>query len=605
MAITNAQQFKQLVNPPMDGKRPGYRGEAAAASDTAGDRDAGRSDTGSASGRGDGPDSSGPTRNPMAQFDFKPPTPLYDEFGPPSTTNFNFMDQARKTVNPFGFLTDLPGGIGFVSRALTPNPFGFSSTGPTNTGGGKDGSNTPYWAQLGFNSEQEYLNSLTAQGSSDTDQESKEKEPFEFYRRFRADGGIMNTDVVGGEMDFESARQMYGLGKFVKKITRSVKKIAKSPIGKAALIGAIGFGIPGTSLGGIFGRASFGGAAPGMFGFGGIGNALAAGKAKFLTKAPIDRLAFNAARTAGSPSSSLLDMVGGKVGLGILGASTLAGALTPQQEEEAQMISDNTGIDIAEIRANPNKYLARRFQAEGGIMRTNYANGSEDAKEEEAPDLSNDPNYKGWVKVYEASPEAAEMNENHSKYLQFYNRKAEGGSIEGEGIMKMASAPTLEDSINEMKEMLARDFFGKPLGNLSDDELLQIDEMLENMSKIEKNSSSIKLAEGGKPEPVAKKTMPLLDMGGKEMDLRAEGGFVPIGRMEKADDVPARLSKNEFVFTAEAVRNAGEGDVDKGAEVMYNMMKNLESGGEVSEESQGLEGARKMFQTSQRLEEVL
>jgi len=111
--------------------------------------------------------------------------------------------------------------------------------------------------------------------------------------------------------------------------------------------------------------------------------------------------------------------------------------------------------------------------------------------------------------------------------------------------------------------------------------------------------------EGGEVEPVAKKTMPLLDMGGQEMDLRAEGGFVPIGRMEKADDVPARLSKNEFVFTAEAVRNAGEGDVDKGAEVMYNMMKNLESGGEVSEESQGLQGAREMFQTSKRLEEVL
>ena len=108
-----------------------------------------------------------------------------------------------------------------------------------------------------------------------------------------------------------------------------------------------------------------------------------------------------------------------------------------------------------------------------------------------------------------------------------------------------------------------------------------------------------------KDEPVAKRTMPLLDMGGQEMDLRAEGGFVPIGRMEKADDVPARLSKNEFVFTADAVRNAGDGDVDKGAEVMYNMMKNLEAGGEVSEESQGLEGARRMFQTSQRLEEVL
>ena len=111
--------------------------------------------------------------------------------------------------------------------------------------------------------------------------------------------------------------------------------------------------------------------------------------------------------------------------------------------------------------------------------------------------------------------------------------------------------------------------------------------------------------EGGDAEPVAKKTMPLLDMDGKEKDYRETGGFVDMGRMERADDVPARLSKNEFVFTADAVRNAGDGSVDKGAEVMYNMMKNLEAGGEVSEESQGLEGARKMFQTSQRLEEVL
>ena len=116
------------------------------------------------------------------------------------------------------------------------------------------------------------------------------------------------------------------------------------------------------------------------------------------------------------------------------------------------------------------------------------------------------------------------------------------------------------------------------------------------------------MAEGGsteEKEPVAKKVMPLLDMEGQEKDYRETGGFVDMGRMEKADDVPARLSKNEFVFTADAVRNAGDGSVDKGAEVMYNMMKNLESGGDVSEESQGLEGARDMFQTSQRLEEVL
>ena len=97
----------------------------------------------------------------------------------------------------------------------------------------------------------------------------------------------------------------------------------------------------------------------------------------------------------------------------------------------------------------------------------------------------------------------------------------------------------------------------------------------------------------------------LMDMGGMEKDYRNDGGFVPIGGQERADDVPARLSKNEFVFTADAVRAAGGGDIDAGAEVMENLMENLEQGGQVSEESQGLEGARNMFATAQRLEGVL
>ena len=74
-----------------------------------------------------------------------------------------------------------------------------------------------------------------------------------------ADGG----NVVGGEFDFESARQMYGLGKVVKKVTRTVKKIAKSPVGKAALLyagtaglGALGAGKLGTGFK-FFGPQSF------------------------------------------------------------------------------------------------------------------------------------------------------------------------------------------------------------------------------------------------------------------------------------------------------------------------------------------------------------
>jgi hypothetical protein len=87
----------------------------------------------------------------------------------------------------------------------------------------------------------------------------------------------------------------------------------------------------------------------------------------------------------------------------------------------------------------------------------------------------------------------------------------------------------------------------------------------------------------------------MIDMGGQEKDYRDEGGFVAMGGEERADDVPARLSKNEFVFTADAVRNAGGGDIDRGSEVMQNLMDNLEQGGQVSEDSQGLGGGEEMM----------
>ena len=76
------------------------------------------------------------------------------------------------------------------------------------------------------------------------------------------------------------------------------------------------------------------------------------------------------------------------------------------------------------------------------------------------------------------------------------------------------------------------------------------------------NGGLIGLARGGMPQ--------------MEMDYRG-GGFIPVGSRERADDVPARLSKNEFVLTADAVRAAGGGSVNKGAQRMYDLMNNLEA----------------------------
>ena len=104
-------------------------------------------------------------------------------------------------------------------------------------------------------------------------------------------------------------------------------------------------------------------------------------------------------------------------------------------------------------------------------------------------------------------------------------------------------------------DMLAMAIFGKSYDQLTYTQKSAIDDMLVT-----------KKAEGG-----------IMDLGGNEMDLRAKGGFVPIGKKEKADDVPARLSKNEFVFTAKAVRGAGKGDVRKGAKKMYQLMRQYEA----------------------------
>jgi hypothetical protein len=115
--------------------------------------------------------------------------------------------------------------------------------------------------------------------------------------------------------------------------------------------------------------------------------------------------------------------------------------------------------------------------------------------------------------------------------------------------------PTRPQPLPINPEVLALAIYGKRYDELTYTQKSAIADMLPN-----------KKAEGG-----------IMDLGGMEMDYRAKGGFVPIGRKEKADDVPARLSKNEFVFTADAVRGAGRGDIKKGAKKMYQLMKQYEA----------------------------
>ena len=201
---------------------------------------------------------------------------------------------------------------------------------------------------------------------------------------------------------------------------------------------------------------------------------------------------------------------------GIVGTSILAGALTPEQEEQIESlsgrISDRTGIDVEAIRKEVQAAYAsgdlsglkskypfliptEAAKAEGGLMRLGYEDGSKDA-----------------VTPQEMFPDNIDLD-------------------------KIGPRKT-KSKLRKMPE-----FKGKEI----------------------KKREVAEAAEGG-----------LMNLGGNEMDLRG-GGFVPIGVAEKADDVPARLSKNEFVFTADAVRAAGGGSVDRGADLMYKTMKQLEN----------------------------
>jgi len=427
-------------------------------------------------------------------------------------------------------------------------------------------------------------------------------------RQLRAGGGIMQL---------EEPRQRYFLGKIVKKIGKTVKKVVKSPLGKAALTGAMMFGMPGTSFGGLLGRAKLGGAASGIFGnTGGIGALLGQG-GKFSTLGDLFR-------------------VGGKEGakfsipriLGGLGAGAAVAAPFFMGEEEVDEGTPYTMAQpmIEDVRSQARKYyndptnsalyfmppksaIQSSFYADGGLasLRPGYRIGGGVLQKAGQMIKSG----VGKVKSLFDDADISIQVRDEDVYVPDYGYQAQAT---GQDVF---IAPKSKKAVKVMEELIeegydiTKDADGEYIINALDEGALDIvakrlklggddidnfmgsyDDMYSGGDdKMIYDALRDRKADGG-----------IMDLGGLEKDYR-EGGFVPLGAEERADDVPARLSKNEFVFTADAVRNAGGGDIDKGAEVMQNMMDNLESGGSISEESQGMENpAQSMFDQAQMLE---
>jgi hypothetical protein len=363
-----------------------------------------------------------------------------------------------------------------------------------------------------------------------------------------AEAKLLKSIGGAGEDVNGTGIKSYFFKKIFKKAKRAVKKVVKSPIGKAAILAA-----PFLMSGGTGGISKF-------FGKGSFNPFMAKGKFSGL--------------------GSLLNKVGlvsgtgGLTGLGkIAGIGALSGlgglmAARGQEEENEQDIFDRgEGLDIDRIvrlaRMNDPQF---RFLPSAEFTGA-YAEGGE---VDETTAMIMDLLKRGMDNdsistITGVSPEQILKLLNSVKKDK-REEKAEGGIMNP---MTMLGLSLLdkgsEASMKEQKKLM--ELLQKLRMTDPDKELRKRGE-LEELRRIEAEKRAekrIDKAEGG-----------IMNLGGMEMDLRG-GGFVPIGAKEKADDVPARLSKNEFVMTADAVRAAGGGSVDKGADKMYKLMKGLEA----------------------------
>ena len=292
----------------------------------------------------------------------------------------------------------------------------------------------------------------------------------------------------------------YFLKKVFRKAKKAVKKVAKSKIGKAALLAGLTFGIPGTQFGGLAGKGGF----SSFFGKGSF-NPLKSiiekkGFGALTRPSGLANLLGRAGLTKGA-SLTGLGKIAGIAGLSGLGGLMAAGEQDEDDETDISKLDRGGGLDIADI--------VKRARLQDSEFR--FLPGAE------------------FTDAYAA--EGGRIG------------KQEGGEV--------------NEKIAMIKDMLNK--------GMDDSTISSITGASQEEINIIKTKQPQEKAEGG-----------IMDLGGNEMDLRG-GGFVPLGAKEKADDVPARLSKNEFVMTADAVRAAGGGSVDKGADKMYNMMKNLEA----------------------------
>jgi hypothetical protein len=428
-------------------------------------------------------------------------------------------------------------------------------------------------------------------------------------------------------------RQMYGLGSLVKSIGKTVKKIVKSPIGKAAILG---FGANALMPGGL----------AGFFGKGSLNPLKALSIGGDIMQSPFGSMLSGAKNFLG-------DKLAGKAG--ILGAGALAGIFASQgiSGEQAEEIKRNPAAlrsYLSQYYKNLNKNASDQevnefveanmaeYKADGG--RIGYDDGTDPKKEYlikkgygdmvenmsviEIDELFNsvkgtttaantyrEPAYMGGRMGYENGTEeivqpSASMMVDTTTSNPIPDDAPQKEISEVAKIMLGPGRSGIgepEDGTMKGYQFFREKYLPKKVTEIAENYGIEENEVLrmirdEMMQYIDapKSLEKPEMANGGRmgfamgnPEENAVQASGIMDLplnqnpaGITELDLRETGGFIPpVGVKEKADDIPAMLSNNEFVFTADAVRGMGDGNVNKGAQRMYDMMKKLEKGGRV------------------------
>jgi len=387
----------------------------------------------------------------------------------------------------------------------------------------------------------------------------------------------------------QQPRQMYGLGSLVKSIGKGVKSavkgvvdVAKSPVGKAALLGA---GIYGLGGGKLLGGTGFNFRnIPGMtalFGTGALPPSMGLGVDKGIIGGLVNK--FQGMGNIGKAATLF--------GVGALGGGALQALEAAGVEDPEAQIRD---VDALEgylrqgyMELNPNASSAeveefvqantREYRSMGG--RIGFRDGTKFLSFEEAKAMNPGMFMDTTTSAYGDAGEGRPVPRYFEDKMQTLNEAKEGMSPRGRiAIFKQyldEALATGQISKEKYQEMLMP-LFGQQ-GEIITEQIKEYENFANGGRIGYAFGDVVDQASGimGLPQRTNQ-------AGVKELDLRDSGGFIPpVGVKEKADDIPAMLSNNEFVFTADAVRGMGEGDVNVGAQRMYDMMKKLENGGRV------------------------